>query len=415
MAGIPVTSAATVAIALGPGRGVAAWWPRGGGPAQATAGTFAFDAAALAAGDAADLRAAMLALWRAVGRTDCDVHVVLAAPWSASCIVPLPPMREAEARAVIARAADRYFAVPRAEPVVDVSAIARPRGAPARWLVSDADGVVLQTIARAVHDAGGASVRIVSAVDAWARASGTAAGRVYVVDEVATVIDAQGGRVSGVRRCRAADIDTADPRAATGRGASHSVAADALETAARHAPWCDSGELVHPATRLARRAAASRLTRRLVLAGVGALALAVGVRARGVQRHETLIARDRAALRPALLGVLARHDSLTALGDALGALARADAAAPRWSARLWALSAALPDDAWFTAVRGVGDSVLVEGRATSAASVFDAMRGAREVESVRATAPIVIGEGPGGSREAFSVVVRFRPAPEAAP
>jgi len=113
--------------------------------------------------------------------------------------------------------------------------------------------------------------------------------------------------------------------------------------------------------------------------------------------------------------VLVKRDSLTALDDALGALARAERGAPRWSERLWVLSAALPDDAWFTAVRGAGDSVQVEGRARSAAPVFDALRGARGVESVRATAPITVNDGPGGAREAFSVVVRFGAAPGTTP
>lgn len=393
-----------VAIALGPGRGVAAWWPSGGGPAEARVQVFAFDADALASGDHLALQEAMVSLQRAVGLGRRAVHVALASPWTSPRVVALPPMRDDEARGVLERDAARHFPTMRAEPVVGARSIAQTRGAPGAWLAADADGVVLGAIGRAVHGAGWSLVRVTPAVGAWAHASGDASGRVFVVDDEATIIHAQGGRVERLRRCRVTDL-----------GVSASGATDGLEIAARHAPWSSEAELVHASVRIARRDVAGRMARQVAAFGVGALLLAATLRWWGVHHETNRLEADRAALRPSIAGVLVKRDSLTALDDALGALARAERGAPRWSERLWVLSAALPDDAWFTAVRGAGDSVQVEGRARSAAPVFDALRGARGVESVRATAPITVNDGPGGAREAFSVVVRFGAAPGTTP
>jgi hypothetical protein len=269
--------------------------------------------------------------------------------------------------------------------------------------------VVLDAIRRAVVGAQWPAVRVSPAAGAWAHASGEGAGRVFVVDDEATVIHARRGRIERLRRCRVADLD-----AGTAGSAGSAGGADALEIASRHAPWSAEGELVHPSVRAARRDVTVRIARQLVAAGVGALVMAAALQWWGVRREAALLAADRAALRPSIAGVLAQRDSLTALNDALGALARAERDAPRWTERLWTLSAALPGDAWFTSVRGAGDSVQVEGRAASAAPVFEALRGARGVESVRATAPITVNDGAGGAREAFSVVVRFG-APLGAP
>ncbi len=404
MAGVPLKSARIVSIALGSGRGVAAWWPSGGGPTEAHTLAFTFDADALAAGDFRALDEALAALRRAVGHGSLAVHVALASPWTSPRVVAMPPVRDDEARAVLERDAARHFPALRAEPVMGVRAIARTRGAPGAWLAADADGVVLDAIARAVRGAAWSLARVTSAVGAWAHASGEASGRVFVVGDEATVIHARRGLVERLRRCRVVDL-----------GVAVSGAAEGLEIAARHAPWSAEGELVHPSVRAARRDVTVRIARQLVTAGVGALVLAAALQWWGVRREATLLAADRAALRPSIVGVLAQRDSLTALDDAIGALARADRDAPRWSERLWALSAALPADAWFTSVRGAGDSVQVEGRAVSAAPVFEALRGARGVESVRATAPITVNDGTGGTREAFSVVVRFGASPGTAP
>ena len=397
-------SARIVSIALGPGRGVAAWWPTGGGPAEARTLTFTFDADALTAGDHLALQELMTALRRAVGQGNRVVHVALASPWSSPRMVALPPMRDDEARGVLERDASRHFASARTEPVVGVRVIARMRSAPGSWLAADADGVVLDAVHRAVAGARWAVVRVSPAVGAWAHASSEAAGRVFVVDDEATVIHARRGRAEKMRRCRVADL-----------GVGAVGAADGLDIAARHAPWSAEGELVHPKVRAARRDVTVRIARQLVTAGVGALVLAAALQWWGVRREATLLAADRAALRPSIVGVLAQRDSLTALDDALSALVRADHNAPRWSERLWSLSAALPTDAWFTSVRGAADSVQVEGRAVSAAPVFEALRAARGVESVRATAPITVNDGAGGAREAFSVVVRFGAPPGTAP
>ncbi len=385
-----------VSVALGRGRGVAAWWPSGGAPSAARTLTVVFDADALAGGDGASLGDAMREVRRAVGPDVCAVEVALASPWTSPRVLTLPPMRDDEARTVLARDAARFFPQLRGEAVVAVRAIARGRAAPGRWFAADADARVLRALQHAARDADFTLARVTTAVAAWAHAAGNADGRVFVVDGEAAVVHARAGRITQLRRCRVPD---AGPTAAN--------APDALELAARHALASGDAELVSPVLQATRDVAAWKIARGLFLAGATAVAVAGAVRWWGVQHDLRRLESARDALRPSVAGAIAIRDSLVALGDALGALRRAERDAPHWNARLWALAAVLPRDAYFTAFRGGGDSVQVEGRAASASPVFDALRGARGVVSVRATAPIAVSDVAGAAHEQFSVVVHF--------
>jgi len=395
MAGVPVTMR-TAAIALADGRGVAAWWPAGRRPADARTADFTFDADALAAGDSASVSSVLRELRRAAGSGVVSLEITLASPWTSPRCITLAPMRATEAEMVLARDHARHFPLARAMPVVAAQATERVRRAPAPWLATDADARVLDALRRAAIDAGFRPGRITAAVAAWARATGDASQRAFVVGDEAAVLDARGGRVTQLRRCR---------REETGPAAHE--ATHALDIAARHAPTADGLEFVPAALSEERRIIATRWARRLALAGLAVFVLAGAVRWWSAQRAVRMVERERAALRATVSAVLAARDSLMALNDALEALRRAERAAPEWNSRLYALSAALPRDAYLTALRGAGDSVEVEGRAASAAPVFDALRQVRGVVSVRATAPIAVTESAGVAAERFSVVVRF--------
>ena len=89
----------------------------------------------------------------------------------------------------------------------------------------------------------------------------------------------------------------------------------------------------------------------------------------------------------------------------LAAVAAAERAAPHWAPVLAELSAIVPDDAFFTAFRTRGDSLVVDGMAARAARVFDAIRSnGRLLTNVRAPAP-VRAEAPEGGEplERFSI------------
>jgi hypothetical protein len=370
-------------VALASGHGVCA-------VAQRTE-SFRFDAAALAAGDgttlATTLRAARLTASReAAGRV--ELHVALCAPWTAPREVSLPPMRAHEAHAVLTRDHARHFPVARDQPVV----ASQPLRLGA-WLAADADGLVLGAIARAAADAGYAAVCIVPAAVAWAVAGGAATARPFVVDDESTVISARGGRLTALRRMRAADAPTAG-----------ALSEDAVAVAARHASECTALELVGRDTRTERAAAARRLSRRLVGAGIFALVVAALAVYGGAARRLSTLEAGRAALQPTVRPVAAQYDALAALQEARTAMRTARAENP-WSARLAAIAGVLPDDAHLTAFRAAGDSAVIEGEAPSAGGALARMRQAPGVRSVRE-----LQAGPAGdeSREPFAAVVHFR-------
>jgi Tfp pilus assembly protein PilN len=395
MAELPV-SGRTVGLALAAGRGVFAWWPASSAsPDTARTEEFGFDADALAAGDDSTLlpclRAARLAVTRHApshdARAQIGLHVALASPWTSPREVALPPMREAEARRVLARDAARYFPVRRAEPAVAVRALRR--GA---WLAADADDVVLDAIARAAHAAGFSALRIVPAVAAWAHAVGDAQGGTVVLDGEAAVLGVRHGRLDSLRRCRAADL----PAGAAASG-------DALALAARHAPQCDEREFLSTAQRAVRDASVTRMARQLMAIGVAAIIVIGVLQAWGGAYQVARLQRQRAVLQPTVAPLVALRDSLLAVHEARTALVLGRAQA-RWSERLSALAETLPDGAYFTAFRGAGDSVVVEGTASDAQTAVARLKSGRGVRLVRPTAAAASTDD---DREPFSAVVFF--------
>ncbi len=380
-------TARVAALALGNGRGVYAWWPPSAAAADAARTTeFAFDAGALAAGDDTALADALRTLRRAAPAAHA-LHVALASPWTSPREVALPPVSEREARAVLTRDAARHFPAVRAEPTVSVRSLGRRT-----WLACDADGVVLDAIGRGARAAGFTSVRVVPAVGAWARTVTDVARRAFELDGEAAVIGARRGNITSLRRCRAGDLPP-----------DGMVVADVLAVAARYAPSCAERELASERVRAARDAVAMRAARPLVVVGIAMLLVAGGVQAWGASHRVTRLEERRTALRPAVAPYLAARDSLVQAGDALALLARARAQSSVWGRRVWALAAALPDDAYLTALRGDGDSVRVEGRAADAAFVLERFKAVPGVTSVRATSPVA------GTDElvVFSAIVRF--------
>jgi len=366
----------------------------GHGACATTARTepFSFDADALAAGDAgvlaAPLRAARLAAAReAAGRV--ELHVALCAPWTAPRELSLPPMRVTEARVVLTRDHARHFALARAEPVV----AARPLRSGV-WLAADADSVVLDALARAALDAGYSAVRIVPAAGAWAAAAGAATTRAFVVDDECVLLSARDGRVTALRRMRAADAPPAG-----------AISDDALGVAARHAADCSMLELVGREAQTNRASITLRLTRRLLGVAAAALVAAALAAYSGASRRVASLEAARAAIQPTARVVGATYDALAELHELRSAIRAARTATP-WSVRLAALASALPDDANFTAFRAAGDSAVIEGAASSASETLSRLR---RVAGVRDLRELPAGPADDEAREPFAAVVRFHP------
>jgi len=391
-----------VGLSLGAGRGVIAWWPHGAAPDAARTLHFTFDSATLAYGDPHPLVEVLSAVRDSLGDGRHRLFVALGSPWSSPREISLPPMRHAEARAVLERDVVLHFPRPFSEPVVTVRSIARR--SPSAFLAADVDTAVLDALGKAAAIVGWELERVAPAVGAWARALGTATRHVFIVDREATVLDARRSIVERLRRCRAVDLPAetvSSAHAAAGRN-------DALELAARYAPSDCDVEFVPPAVRAQRRAVARRAVRTMTTVAAGLLALAAALAWWGPVHEDGVLTTERAALRASVERAMTQRDSIIRVEDQLATVARAERAAPKWSSRLLAIAAVLPDDAYLTAVRGVGDSVQVEGRAKNAAKVFEALRAARSIEAVRATAPIRLDAGPADTLESFSIAVRLR-------
>lgn len=364
------------AMCLAADHGVATWWPSSArSQTDGRTTEFWFDAERLAAGDESTLTPALQELARASAAR--VLHVALTSPWSTARVVPLPSLRATEASRVLQRDASHHFPLLRAEPVVAAHALD-----PRSWLASDADDLVLEAIGRAARASGFLQVCIRPAVAAWGKLSGGTGERAFVVAGEATVLRVQSGRITGIRRCRAADLSTQVP-----------ASKDALVLAAQYAPLAEALELLSARARVTRDEHARRRVRQLVIAGMAMLCLAVAVHAWGVHRRLTRMVAHRAAIEPRVSPLRATRDSLTRINDALAAIARSRESAPTWGVRLVALASALPSGTHYERMQGAGDSVRVEGRAPNASMVIDQLRHARDVRRVQALSTPLADDG----------------------
>jgi hypothetical protein len=165
----------------------------------------------------------------------------------------------------------------------------------------------------------------------------------------------------------------------------------------------------------AARAAQHRRIGRAVAAifAAAALLLVFGAASMlwGVRRELRRVAEERAALRPQLNATLVGRSSLEDAYRRLAAIASAQRHAPHWASVLGQLSAALPDDAYFTAFRTRGDTVTVDGLAVHAAEAFEALNASPWLMNVRAPGPVRRQAPDGGDPlERFTLAAQLRRA-----
>ncbi|HEU4628956.1 MAG TPA: PilN domain-containing protein [Gemmatimonadaceae bacterium] len=409
------------------------------------------------------LTAALRALAAWAGVDGGELSVALLPPLAQLATVELPPLRANELRRLVARNAPRYFLGAREPQVVAVELPTRAaRGAPAAVTVAAAPARLVDAIHRAAGAAGFTVRTTVPAEAAW-RAAALAfwpslergVGDVLVHQERRTdLLQLDGGRLVGLRRLRAGDADAAHvrdavaARAAPGPGGprialgafgdpagraalARALAALELQPAPPPPRWREAGddaalvaatfaargaglELVPDALRLARRGRASYLTRLLVAAALLLVVAAGALELWGVRRELAAVEAQRAALRARVGRAAARRVAAERSVAQLAELAALERGATHWPAVLAMLAERLPDDAWLTALRGTGDSVVIEGLAGSAATVFDAVAAAPGVAGVRTAAPVRPDLEEASGTERFTLAVRLAP-PLAAP
>ena len=368
------------------------------------------DAGALDVDPRAALDAALARLLRRLPAPPSVVTIALAPALAEVHAIELPPLPLREARRAIARDPARHFATAGGDAVVAVEAGDSPGQIVAALARADLVAALREAaVAQRLH------VRAVRpALTAWLHAAGDAATRVVIADaEETTVVARAGGRVASVARCRTANA--ARVRALIGDAAAETVRTigdtDLLALAAAHVPLARGLDLVDAA----RERAGRRRTRRIA-AGLAAavVVLLVGLAAARIVYLRAELARAvdaRARIARAVEPALVRAAAVRGAAERARAVDRLRREAPPWPERVAMVAAALPDDAHLTSLRAAGDSIVVAGQGTDAASVLLAMRAAPGVRAVRATAPFRQDVGPDGVPvERFTLTIDFVPA-----
>ncbi|MGH7690442.1 MAG: PilN domain-containing protein, partial [Gemmatimonadaceae bacterium] len=171
-----------------------------------------------------------------------------------------------------------------------------------------------------------------------------------------------------------------------GAWAAHAASPEVMAAAfaARSAgPW-----LTTEAERGRSRARVARATGVVAAVALLLIVAAAGIVMWGARRDLRAVRAERAAIRSQVAATLVGRTSVEDAYGRVAALATAERNAPQWAPVLAALSARVPDDAYLTAVHVHGDSLVVDGLATSASRVFDAIEQSPELEDVRAPAPV---------------------------
>jgi hypothetical protein len=399
---------------------------------------------------------------------------VLMPPLCDARLVPLPPLRQAEAEAVLRRDAARHFvngAYPRA---IGVKLPAARRGGTSRGAEGGADagagsgtsgggagraaGIAAPALAaaapvallEAVHAAAAAvgwRVRSIGpAHAAWLahaeRASrGNGAGSaavVAVVGGTAYVACAAAGARAARRRVPVAAAAEVVAACGDGGGVATLLGEPAgrarLAEAFVRAGWTvsDTGTsdpaaasatdashalpaLLPPSEYAARAARANRLARRLAAAAVVLLIGAAGVELRGAARALDTLRDRRAAIRADVAPLLAARDSLDRLEARAAAIDGLTGGSPRWTRVLFDVALLLPAESHMTRFVASGDTVEIEAAGARAGQALQALRDAGTLRDVRLLGVVdrELSEG-ATAVERFRIGARYAP-PVAAP
>jgi hypothetical protein len=365
----------------------------------------------------ADLRAR-------AGLARASVAIALVPPLVEVRILALPPLRPEERQRVLTRDTGRYFVGLAGPSVIGAEVVG------SHVLAAAAPESLLTEIERAIAAVGWVLEAVVPAQATWAmyahrRSPDRAGGHVVVrLGHATEVLQLAGGTIVEQRRFRAGDADAeriAGVVAVSAAAGAVTILAlpevDPVTVAARYAARARGPELLSESRRRARRRLVRRIARALSIATAACLVCAAGLDFWALSRALTTLHARRATLAPQVAAVLHARDSLGTTTHGLAALERLEAANPRWSGFVADLADYLPHDAHLVALRAAGDSVVLEGVATQAAGVFQALQQIPQVGGVRAEAPIRQDAAADGSvHEQFAVGTwlrrsSVRPAP----
>ncbi|HEX2165911.1 MAG TPA: hypothetical protein VHG09_01615 [Longimicrobiales bacterium] len=346
------------------------------------------------------------------------VDIAILPPLCDARLIPLPPLRAAEAEAVLRRDAARYFVGVPAPHIIAV----RPDSPTARGrsggsvLAAAAGAAFVDAISAAAAAAGWEVHGIAPAHAAWTTAAtrtakqGTAGGAyVAVIGDIAHVVRLSGRRAAAVRRLPVAAMDDivaaatgTDSRRAgarvaifandavgaeIGRGfaaAGWSVTGDddAALVAARSAG--DAGVRFVTATIAAERSARDKhLATRLVIAAAVLVVLGGVLEMWGARREWNAIRERRAEIREEVAPLLAVRDSIDRLIRQTNEIEAQAREIPRWTPALFDLALLLPQESHLTGLFATGDTLVIEAQGAGAGTALEALRAAGSLRDAR--------------------------------
>lgn len=400
-----------------------------------------------------EVTAALRELLPELGATTGEVAVALLPPIARAKVLWLPRLRRRDLRALVSRAAGRYFAGAGDHVVADAVPLGGGgRGGLCRCLAACAPAGVVDVISAAVAESGLACEKITAAAPACmagtiALAPGTRRGRHVVV------LDGPGWR-EGVavshgapllleswdwappeqvpalaQRLAAAAFDAQAPvvwpganggeRLAGNGGAPPSGNGDERPAAKSNSSLGPAGPAAlaawgaalarpeHPVLlpndlRDARERRVVRAGIRLATAAAAAMILAAVLHLVGLQRELAAVAAARQDFAQEARAALEVQRLVRGIAERLGAVAALDAR-PRWTPRVVALARALPDSTYLTSLATDGDALRVQGVAPSAPAAVRALQGSERLANVRLLTSVRADEG--ADLERFDLVL----------
>ena len=356
------------------------------------------------------------------------LDVALMPPLTEVRRLDVPPLRDDELRRLLARNASKYFVNARGAQIVGVSAVGkRARNSPRTVVATAASARLLDAIHAAARHAGWQIATIAPAESAWASASlavwpslaKQSASVIVATEDRSDLLQMEAGRLAGVRRFRAGGgdasmvLDSAGPSTrvfVVGAMTQRRELGAALSSLGL-TPTLPSGELAPIAERadlLAAHFASSvagpdlraedavvvekaraRKTAWIVAGAAAALlVLAAGIELWGVHHQLDVVRAERAKIRPQIATTMVGRTTVEVAYKHLAALTAAERDAPQWSSVFTALSEAVPEEAYLTAVRARQDTVVIDGLAEHAARVFDALAQTPGFVDVKAASPV---------------------------
>ena len=376
-----MSSRGVIGLALGPNRLVAhvsgspTAWER---PVQSLTTTEGRD----------DLAAALTDLRRELGLSRATASLALLPGLVQLKRIELPKMRDNELRAVLTRDAGRFFLAVRTPQVIAFDRLPQGRAPMTPLMVACTPETMIDAVDSAALDSGWSLERVVPAYAAWTTAAlrrwpqlRHEAGQVIVRFGITTeTLEIARGRLNMVRRMATTAGPPTDAKAF--------VLEEPALVAAMNLRDTRVLELL-PERVYARRVRRTRAAARAFLGAAAACFVAsAGLELWGTHRELDQIEARRAAIRARVNGIMRVRDALEGVDRRTATLTTLDRTAPQWSGTMATVASHLPLDAHLAAFRGRADSLVLEGTAERAATVFEAIQRAPGVSGVRANAPI---------------------------